>query len=79
MTEKEKMLSGNFYDTRDIELRALSSNAKDLMQIYNSLPAENMNLRDRIIRMLSHPAPRTLFLPPTSSRLPCILPRIPRL
>ena len=52
MTEKEKMLSGNFYDTRDIELRALSSNAKDLMQIYNSLPAENMNLRDRIIRML---------------------------
>lgn len=41
MTEKEKMRSGRFYDTRDSELRRLSGNAKDLMRVYNSLPAEN--------------------------------------
>lgn len=52
MTEKEKMLSGEFYDTRDPELRAMSSRAKDLMRVYNSLPAENMELRDQMVRML---------------------------
>ena len=52
MTEKEKMLCGKFYDTRDLELRILSNNAKDIMRKYNSLPAENMSLRDQIIRML---------------------------
>lgn len=52
MTEKEKMLGGEFYDTRDIELRTLSNYAKDLMRIYNSLPAENMELRNQIIHML---------------------------
>lgn len=52
MTEKEKMLCGQWYDTRDLELRRLSSNAKDLMRVYNSLPAENMELRNQIIRLL---------------------------
>lgn len=52
MTEKEKMRCGAFYDTRDLELRRLSSNAKDLMRVYNSLPAENMDLRNQIIRIL---------------------------
>ena len=52
MTEKEKMRSGEFYDTRDSELRRLSGNAKDLMRVYNSLPAENMELRNRILRLL---------------------------
>lgn len=42
MTEKEKMLCGEFYDTRDMEPRRLSSNAKDPMRVYNSLPAEKM-------------------------------------
>ena len=42
MTEKEKMLCGTFYDTRDSELRRLSNRAKDLMRIYNNLPAENI-------------------------------------
>ncbi|EEG75599.1 maltose acetyltransferase domain-containing protein [[Clostridium] hylemonae] len=45
MTEKEKMLCGEFYDTRDSELRRLSNNAKDLMRVYNSLSAENMELK----------------------------------
>lgn len=52
MTEKEKMLNGAFYDTRDSELRRLSNHAKDLMRVYNSLPAENMELRNQIIRLL---------------------------
>lgn len=52
MTEKEKMLCGEFYDTRDLELRRLSSNAKDLMRVYNSLPAENMELRNQMLRLL---------------------------
>ena len=52
MTEKEKMLRGEFYDTRDPELRRLSNNAKDLMRIYNSLPAENMDLRNQILHNL---------------------------
>lgn len=52
MTEKEKMLRGEFYDTRDPELRRLSNNAKDLMRVYNSLPAENMDLRNQILHNL---------------------------
>lgn len=52
MTEKEKMLGGEFYDTRDIELRTLSNRGKDLMKIYNSLPAENANLREQILQLL---------------------------
>ena len=52
MTEKEKMLCGELYDTRDLELRHLSSSTKDLMRVYNSLPAENMDLRNQIIRLM---------------------------
>lgn len=52
MTEKEKMLCGEFYDTRDPELRRLSNNAKDLMRVYNNLPAGNMEQRNQIIRLL---------------------------
>lgn len=50
--EKAKMLNGEFYDTRDPELRTLSSKAKDLMRVYNSPSAKNMNLRNHIIRSL---------------------------
>lgn len=52
MTEIEKMLCGKFYDTRDSELHRLSNHAKDLMRVYNSLPAENMELRNQIIHLL---------------------------
>ena len=52
MTEKDKMLGGEFYDTMDLELRRFSNNAKDLMRIYNSLPAENIELRNQIIHLL---------------------------
>lgn len=52
MTEKEKTLSGEFYDIRDTELRKLSNKANDLMKIYNSLSVENMKLREQIIQLL---------------------------
>ncbi len=52
MTEKEKMRSGEFYDTRDSELRRLSGNAKDPYAGLQQLPAENMELRNRILRLL---------------------------
>ena len=46
------MLRGEFYDTRDPELRRLSNHAKDLMRVYNSLPAENLDLRNQILHSL---------------------------
>lgn len=52
MTEKEKMLSGLPYDTTDSELRKMSNTAKDLMRVYNSIPAENTDLRKEIIKKL---------------------------
>ena len=52
MTENEKMLCGEFYDIKDPELRALSSNAKNLMRVYNGMPAENNLLREKIICMM---------------------------
>lgn len=52
MTEFEKMTGGEWYDARDPELRSMSSRAKDLMRLYNSLPAENEGLRNEILRLL---------------------------
>ena len=52
MTELEKMISGEWYDTRDPELRSISNRAKDLMRVYNSLPAENGELRQEILHLL---------------------------
>lgn len=52
MTELEKMIKGAWYDTRAPELRRMSNRAKDLMRLYNSLPAENGELREEIIRLL---------------------------
>lgn len=49
MTEKEKMLSGAFCDTRDPELRRLNNHTKDLLREYSSLAAENMELRNQLI------------------------------
>ena len=52
MTEKEKMLSGLPYDTTDSELRKMSNTTKDLMRVYNGIPAENSDLRQEIIEKL---------------------------
>lgn len=52
MTELEKMLSGIPYDTSDKELRALSSQAKNQMRQYNNLPAEDVESRNQILKLL---------------------------
>lgn len=52
MTEREKMLSGEFYDTTDTELRAISNKAKRLMYIYNSVVPENNEKRKEVLKQL---------------------------
>ncbi|UZR96675.1 sugar O-acetyltransferase [Chondrinema litorale] len=49
MTEKEKMLSGAFYDSRDPELLAMYHKARKLLKAYNYLDSENLAERGRIL------------------------------
>ena len=50
MTEREKMDAGRPYLSTDPELRRLSSRAKDLILVFNALPAGETALRDRLQR-----------------------------
>lgn len=52
MTEKEKMLGGMPYDTTDAELRQISSRGKNLMRVYNAVPAEDGELRQLLVKEL---------------------------
>ena len=52
MTEFEKKQSGQIYDTRDPDLRKQQSCAKNLMRIYNNLPAEDVEERSRVLSQL---------------------------
>ena len=52
MTELEKKQSGQIYDARDPELRSQQNRAKNLMRVYNSLPAENLEERSRVLSEL---------------------------
>ena len=47
MTEFEKMINGQEYNTKDKELRSMSSRAKNLIREYNMLPAEDINEREK--------------------------------
>lgn len=49
MTEKQKMLSGKPYNSRDPELLALYHKARKLLKQYNSLDSQNLEERDRIL------------------------------
>lgn len=49
MMELEKKQCGEIYDARDPELRELQSRAKDLMRTYNSLPAGDVEQRNRVL------------------------------
>ncbi len=49
MTEKEKMLHGEFYNSRDPELLEMYFRAKKLMQAYNQLDVSNLVERDEIL------------------------------
>lgn len=52
MREYEKMMAGKEYDPRDCELRKMSSRAKNLVREYNLVPAENCELREKILKEL---------------------------
>ena len=52
VTEFEKKQNGQIYDARDAELRKQQNRAKDLMRAYNSLPAENIEGRKRLLSEL---------------------------
>ena len=52
MTEKEKMLNGDFYDSRDPELLKMYHKARKLLSEYNNLDSELSQERDRILNEL---------------------------
>lgn len=52
MTEKEKMLNGDFYNSRDPELIRLYHKARKLLKVYNNLNSEQSAERDRILTEL---------------------------
>ncbi len=52
MTEKQKMLAGELYDSRDPELLNLYHKTRQLLQEYNQLHSELLQERNRILREL---------------------------
>ncbi|SDL33765.1 sugar O-acetyltransferase [Kriegella aquimaris] len=54
MTEKEKMLAGNNYSSRDPELLALYHKARRLFQEYNRIDSTQTTRRDEILMELLH-------------------------
>jgi len=52
MSEKEKMLSGEFYDSRDSELIRIYHKARKLLKAYNNLDSELVLERERILTEL---------------------------
>jgi maltose O-acetyltransferase len=49
MTEKEKMLSGEYYNSRDSELIKMYHNARKLLKQYNNLDSELTQIREQIL------------------------------
>lgn len=52
MTEKEKMLNGDYYDSRDSELIKIYHKARKLLKKYNNLNSELTQERERILNDL---------------------------
>ncbi|HSH51521.1 MAG TPA: sugar O-acetyltransferase [Bacteroidales bacterium] len=52
MTEKEKMLNGDYYDSRDSELIKIYHKARKLLKEYNNLDSELTQERERILNDL---------------------------
>ena len=52
MTELEKKQSGEFYDTRDVQLRTAHNRAKELMKRYNDIPASEAEEREMLLRTM---------------------------
>lgn len=49
MTEKEKMLNGDFYNSRDPELIKMYHDARRLLKAYNNLDSDLINEREKIL------------------------------
>ncbi|MDX1363354.1 sugar O-acetyltransferase [Arenibacter latericius] len=54
MTEKEKMLGGDYYDSRDAELIEMYHKARNLLKEYNNLDSRLLVDRERILAELLH-------------------------
>jgi len=52
MTEKEKMLAGKTYNTRDPELIEMYHRARKLMQAYNNLDSRELDQREKLLTSL---------------------------
>jgi hypothetical protein len=52
MTEKEKMLSGEYYNSRDPELIGMYHRARKLLKDYNNLDSDLIMERERILNDL---------------------------
>ena len=52
MTEKQKMLNGNTYDSRDPELLKVYHHARKLLGKYNTLNSESLQERNQILEEL---------------------------
>ena len=52
MMELEKKQSGEFYDTRDAQIRAAHDRAKELMKRYNDVPASDAEEREKLLRTM---------------------------
>ena len=46
MTEKEKLLAGQYYDARDPELIAMYHRARKLLKAFNNLDSELLDERE---------------------------------
>ena len=52
MTEKQKMLAGHHYDSRDPELLAMYHHARKLLHRYNHLDSEDLRKREEVLEQL---------------------------
>ncbi|KOC41623.1 maltose acetyltransferase, partial (plasmid) [Clostridium botulinum] len=52
MTEKEKMLAGQFYDCGDLELITQWHKAKNLIRKYNNSMSEDLDTKNNILNEL---------------------------
>jgi len=64
MREKEKMLHGEYYNSRDAELIDCYHKAKRLLQEYNSLDSRNLNRRKSLLIELFHFAGKNIWVEP---------------
>ncbi len=64
MTEREKMLAGELYNSADEELAAARRNARLLMRGFNDAPVENDDLRREIMRDLLGSCGETFHIEP---------------